>query len=92
MRYPRLYKPAAHSYQCVKTIIQMKKVLKFVAYLLGGLLLILVLAFAFLYVKSKLVNAQNMALVGKEAPTITVAGHSFRDLNKNGKSLPTKSF
>ena len=66
----------------------MKKVLKFLAYLLGGLLLILVLAFAFLYVKSKLVNAQNMALVGKEAPTITVAGHSFRDLNKNGKLDP----
>ena len=63
----------------------MKKIFKFLAYILGGLLLLIVLALAFLYVKSKKIHSDNMALLGKDAPTITVEGHTFRDLNKNGK-------
>jgi beta-glucosidase len=63
----------------------MKKIFKFLAYILGGLLLLIVLALAFLYVKSKKIHSDNMALLGKEAPTLTVEGHTFRDLNKNGK-------
>jgi beta-glucosidase len=63
----------------------MKKIFKFLAYILGGLLLLIVLALAFLYVKSKKIHSDNMALLGKEAPTHTVEGHTFRDLNKNGK-------
>lgn len=63
----------------------MKKILKFLAYTLGVLLLVFALALAFLYVKSKMTHSDNMALLGNEAPTITVEGHTFRDLNKNGK-------
>jgi beta-glucosidase len=63
----------------------MKKIFKFLAYILGGLLLLIVLALAFLYVKSKKIHSDNMALLGKEAPILTVDGHTFRDLNKNGK-------
>ncbi len=63
----------------------MKKIFKTIGYTIGGLLLIIILALAFIYIQSAKANADNMALLGKEAPTITVAGVSFRDLNKNGK-------
>ena len=49
----------------------MKKFLKILAYTLGALLLILVLALAFFYAQSAMTNSENMALLGNEAPTIT---------------------
>ncbi len=63
----------------------MKKFFKFLAFTILGLTLLLVLTIAFFYFKSKSVDAENLALLGKEAPTITVDGFTFRDLNKNGK-------
>ena len=55
------------------------------AYIIGGLLLILVLVFAFFSIKWKMASAGNMKLLGQEAPVLNVEGHQFRDLNKNGK-------
>jgi beta-glucosidase len=63
----------------------MKKFLKILAYTLSALLLILVLVLVVVYAKSAMTNSENMALLGNEAPTITVDGHTFRDLNKNGR-------
>jgi beta-glucosidase len=63
----------------------MKKFFKFFAYTIGTLLLILLLALLYIYIKSSMAAARDMALVGNEAPTITVDGPTFRDLNKNGK-------
>ncbi|HFA49152.1 MAG TPA: glycoside hydrolase family 3 protein [Bacteroidetes bacterium] len=63
----------------------MKKAGKILAYIIGGLLLILVLVFAFFSIKWKMASAGNMKLLGQEAPVLNVEGHQFRDLNKNGK-------
>jgi beta-glucosidase len=63
----------------------MKKFFKIFAYTIGTLLLILLLALLYIYIKSSMAAARDMALVGNEAPTITVDNHTFRDLNKNGK-------
>ena len=66
----------------------MKKIFKFLAYTIAGLLLVLVLTFGFFYVKSARADSENMALLGNEAPTMTAVGHTFRDLNKNGQLDP----
>jgi beta-glucosidase len=66
----------------------MKKIFKVLAYALAGLLVILVLTFGYLYLKSSKDASSNMALLGHEAPVMTIDGHTFRDLNKNGKLDP----
>jgi beta-glucosidase len=66
----------------------MKKIFKVLAYCLAGLLVILVLAFGYLYLKSSKDASSNMALLGREAPVMTIDGYTFRDLNKNGKLDP----
>ncbi|GAB4424188.1 MAG: glycoside hydrolase family 3 N-terminal domain-containing protein [Bacteroidia bacterium] len=54
-----------------------------------GILLALVLAAALaVYVQRARQSAANMRLLGDTAPRLTVAGISFRDLNKNGRPDP----
>lgn len=63
----------------------MKKILKILAYLLLGLLTIVLLIGLFFYIKWNSASSANMELLGKEAPTLTENGYQFRDLNKNGQ-------
>ena len=63
----------------------MKKVLKYLGYLIGVILVLALLAGIFFYIKWSNATATNMALLGEEAPTLTKNGHQYRDLNKNGK-------
>lgn len=63
----------------------MKKTLKILGYLLFGLLLVALLTGSFFYTKWHRISTANMKLLGKEAPTLNIAGYSFRDLNKNGQ-------
>ena len=61
----------------------MKKFFKIVLYVLGVIILILALTYLVFFIKWKRTSSSNMALLGKEAPVITVDGYQFRDLNKN---------
>ncbi|NQU88279.1 MAG: glycoside hydrolase family 3 protein, partial [Mariniphaga sp.] len=63
----------------------MKKILKILAYIIGGLIIILLLIFLIAYIKSAKETSKNLALLGQEAPIISTDGYEFRDLNKNGK-------
>jgi len=62
----------------------MKKALKIIGIILGSLIGIIVIALlVFSTVKGK--DAKELyAQLGDEAPELTVDGHTFRDLNKNG--------
>lgn len=62
----------------------MRWILKIVAYLLGGLLALLLLTYLIFQLKWRRDAAKTMALAGPEVPTLTIDGHTFRDLNKNG--------
>jgi len=62
----------------------MKKFFKILLYILAGIILLLAVTYLFFYVKWKKASSENMAILGPEAPVITVEGHTFRDLNKNG--------
>ncbi|MFN7116011.1 MAG: glycoside hydrolase family 3 protein [Saprospiraceae bacterium] len=63
----------------------MKKVLKAVLYLLGGLVVVILIIMiaGFIYFSNK--ARQNMALALEPSPRLTEQGYSFRDLNKNGR-------
>ena len=63
----------------------MKRIGKIFVYILSGLLLIIVLVFAFFSIKWEIASSKNMDLLGQEAPKLTIDGYQFRDLNKNGK-------
>ena len=63
----------------------MKKFLKILLYILAGIILLLAVTYLFFFFKWKKASSENMALLGPEAPVITFEGHTFRDLNKNGK-------
>ena len=63
----------------------MKKFFKILLYIVAGIVLILAASYLFFFIKWKMASSDNMALLGPEAPVITVDGHTFRDLNKNGK-------
>ena len=62
----------------------MKKFFKILLYILAGIILVLAVTYLFFYIKWKKASSENMAILGPEAPVITVEGHTFRDLNKNG--------
>lgn len=62
----------------------MKKFFKILLYILAVIVLILAATYLFYFIKWKKASSENMALLGPEAPVITVEGHTFRDLNKNG--------
>jgi len=63
----------------------MKKFFRIVLYIIGAIALIAVAVYAFYYIKWTRESSKNMAFLGEEAPMLTVDGHQFRDLNKNGK-------
>jgi beta-glucosidase len=63
----------------------MKKVLIVAGITLGSVIVLLIVGFQ-IFAVSKARQAKNIyAQLGEEAPTMTVDGVSFRDLNKNGK-------
>ena len=63
----------------------MKRALKFLAYLLIGLIVIGLLVGVFYYAKWSIASSNNLKLLGAEAITLVHDGHEYRDLNKNGK-------
>jgi len=63
----------------------MKGFFKILLYVVGVIALIALAAYSFFYIKWRNESADNMSLLGEEAPVITINGHTFRDLNKNGK-------
>ncbi|MGI9550708.1 MAG: glycoside hydrolase family 3 N-terminal domain-containing protein [Aurantibacter sp.] len=63
----------------------MKKFFKITGYILGGLIVLLLLTYLIFWIKWKVQSSSNMKLAGEAAPTLTINGHTFRDLNKNGK-------
>ena len=63
----------------------MKKFFKILAYFFGGIFLLLLLVIAYFRIKLGMESSANMKLAGPETPTLTIDGHTFRDLNKNGK-------
>jgi beta-glucosidase len=63
----------------------MKNFFKIVLYILGIILLAIAITYLVFFIKWKRASSSNMALLGAEAPVLTVSGHQFRDLNKNGR-------
>ncbi len=66
----------------------MRKVWKVLKYLFVGILGILVIGVAVIYIIKKSASNSNMDLLGVEAPIVIQGGISYRDLNKNGKLDP----
>lgn len=63
----------------------MKKIFKFFGFVILSLLLLIFVFFTYFYVTTSRESMKDMALLGKEAPLLTIDGMVFRDLNKNGK-------
>lgn len=63
----------------------MKKTFQIVGKIVLTLIALLIITGTGLYLKRSINVNANYALLGKEAPTITINGKTFRDLNKNGK-------
>ncbi len=63
----------------------MKKVFKILGFILLGLIAIVLIGLAYVFISAKLKSKKSMSLAGPEASTIAVDGFSFRDLNKNKK-------
>mgnify|MGYP001140784358 CR=1 FL=1 len=63
----------------------MKKALKIIGKIILALIILILVAGIFLYVKKSNTVKANYNSLGEEAPSITSNGESFRDLNKNGK-------
>lgn len=63
----------------------MKKFFKIIGYILGGLIVLLLLTYLIFWIKWKVQSSSNMKLAGEATPTLTINGHTFRDLNKNGE-------
>ncbi|WP_456377329.1 glycoside hydrolase family 3 N-terminal domain-containing protein [Lutibacter sp.] len=62
-----------------------KKILKIIGYVLVVVVLAAIISYGVVYIKGYNNSKKNMALLGKEAPTIEQDGFKYRDLNKNGK-------
>lgn len=63
----------------------MKRLLKILLYTVAVLAILFLCVYLFFSIKMKAASSRNMKLIGEEAPVLTVEGHQFRDLNKNGK-------
>jgi len=57
-----------------------KKFLRILGKILGGLVVLLLLTYLVFWVKWKVQTSSNMKLAGEEAQTLTVDGYTFRDL------------
>jgi beta-glucosidase len=62
----------------------MKKFFRILLYIFASLVLILSLTYLGYYIKWNIASGKTLALQGENAPTLTLDGYSFRDLNKNG--------
>lgn len=62
-----------------------KKILKTIAKIIGGLLALILLILLFFYVQSVIEENRNENLLGDSAPEMSFDGVAFRDLNKNGE-------
>jgi beta-glucosidase len=63
----------------------MKKVLKIIGITLVSIIVVIIVGFQ-IFAASKAGRAKKLyGQLGEEAPVLTVDGHTFRDLNKNGK-------
>lgn len=63
----------------------MKKFFKFFGFVILFLVLLILGFFTYFYVTTSRQSMKDIALLGKEAPSLTIDGITFRDLNKNGK-------
>ena len=63
----------------------MKKVFKFIGYALLSIIGLIAILITGVYIKSYSTYKEAARLIGKEAPVLSIDGHDFRDLNKNGK-------
>jgi len=63
----------------------MKKALKIIGKIILALIILILVAGIFLYVKKSNTVKENYNSLGVDAPNLTTNGQSFRDLNKNGK-------
>ncbi len=63
----------------------MKKVLKIIGFIFAGIIALALISLVVMYFMRYKKVKENYALLGKEAPLLTVDGKSFRDLNKNGR-------
>ena len=66
----------------------MKKLLKFLLYLILVLVLIIVVSITWISISQSHAAKKSFALAGPEVKTLTIDGFTFRDLNKNGKLDP----
>lgn len=63
----------------------MKKFLRITGKILGALIALILLTYLIFWIKWKVQSSSNMKLAGEPAATLTINGHTFRDLNKNGR-------
>jgi len=63
----------------------MKKFFKFIGYALLSIIGFIAIFLTTVYVNSYFTYKEAAKLIGKEAPLLSIDGHDFRDLNKNGK-------
>jgi len=63
----------------------MKKVFKFIGYALLSIIGLIAILLTGVYIKSYSTYKEAAKLIGKESPVLSIDGHDFRDLNKNGK-------
>jgi beta-glucosidase len=63
----------------------MKKAFKIFAYIISGIIGLVLLAYLIFSIKWKVDSRNNMKSLGEPAALLTINNHSFRDLNKNGK-------
>ncbi len=63
----------------------MKKFFKFLGFTILFLILIILGFFTYYYITTSRQSMKDMSLLGNEAPTLTIDGFTFRDLNKNAK-------
>ena len=66
----------------------MTKILRFLLYFILFLIITIALLLLGIYLKKNKASKENMALLGKAAPSILVEHASYRDLNKNGMLDP----
>ncbi|MCU0380774.1 MAG: glycoside hydrolase family 3 C-terminal domain-containing protein [Chitinophagaceae bacterium] len=63
----------------------MKKFFKIIGWIFMSIIVVILLISLAAYIKSSMTLSDDMKRLGEEAPTITVDGLRFRDLNHNGK-------
>lgn len=62
-----------------------KLLFKVIGYTLLGLVLVLIIGFAYLFISSNLKSRNNLSKLGTAAKVLKQNDYSYRDLNKNGK-------